>query len=96
MVKQGNPNNSPNGVPYFNEQFMNMVNILSLFMDIYNQELNQKDLSNSEVAQETINAVLKLQEENRELNKKIISQNEEIILLLKGDKNHVKSEKDLR
>lgn len=90
MMKQGNPNNLPNGVPYFNEQFMNMVNIMSLFVDMWNQDLNAKDLSNSEAAEKTINAILKFQEENRDLNKQIIEQNEIIIhqneMLLKGEK----------
>lgn len=66
---------------------MNAINIASLLIDLENQKFNSKDLSNSEAAKETINAIIQLQEENRKLSEKIIEQNAEIIELLKGRNN---------
>lgn len=60
---------------------MNAVNIASLLIDLENQKLNSQDLSNSEAAKQTIDAVIQLQKENRDLSKKIIEQNETIIRL---------------
>lgn len=65
----------------FSDQYMNAVNIASLLIDLENQKLNSQDLSNSEVAKQTIDAVVQLQKENRDLSKKIIEQNETLIRL---------------
>lgn len=65
----------------FSDQYMNAVNIASLLIDLENQKLNSQDLSNSEAAKQTIDAVIQLQKENRDLSKKIIEQNETIIRL---------------
>lgn len=65
----------------FSDQYMNAVNIASLLIDLENQKLNSQDLSNSEAAKQTIDAVVQLQKENRYLSKKIIEQNETIIRL---------------
>lgn len=65
----------------FSDQYMNAVNIASLLIDLENQKLNSQDLSNSEAAKQTIDAVVQLQKENRDLSKKIIEQNETLIRL---------------
>lgn len=65
----------------FSDQYMNAVNIASLLIDLENQKLNSQDLSNSEAAKQTIDAVIQLQKENRDLSKKIIEQNETLIRL---------------
>lgn len=83
-----------NNYPLFNlpDWYMNAINIASLLIDLENQKLNSQDLSNSEAAKQTVSAIIQLQEENRELSKKIIEQNEIIIrqneLLLKGQTNN--------
>lgn len=66
----------------FNDGFLDMVSVIGLAISIYNLMLNEKQLSNDDVAREVQINRGKLDEQNDKYLETIIKQNNKIISLL--------------
>lgn len=68
----------------FNNSFFDMMSVLSFAISIYNLILNEKQISNDELAKEVQTNRDKINEQNDKYLETIIEQNNQIINLLKG------------
>lgn len=68
----------------FNNSFLDMVSVLGFAISIYNLILNEKQISNDELAKEVQTNRDKINEQNDKYLETIIEQNNQIINLLKG------------
>lgn len=66
----------------FNDEFLDMMAVIGFAISIYNLMLNEKQLSNDDVAREVQINRGKLDEQNDKYLKTIIEQNNKIISLL--------------
>lgn len=71
----------------WNYDILNIISIASYLLSIQNLQLNQQDLSNSNLNEHLQEQDKILHEQNEKYLNKIIMQNEEILRLLKGGKN---------
>lgn len=71
----------------WNYDILNIISIASYLLSIQNLQLNQQDLSNSNLNEHLHEQDKILNEQNEKYLTKIIKQNEEILKLLKGGKN---------
>lgn len=69
-----------------NLDFLDTITLVSFILQIQNNDELHKQTSNDEVIENLHNDIMSLMIENRQLSKKIIEQNEEIIKLLKEGK----------
>lgn len=69
-----------------NLDFLDVITLASFIIQIQNNDELHKQASNDEVIENLHNDIASLMIENRQLSKKIIEQNEEIIRLLKENK----------
>lgn len=69
-----------------NLDFLDVITLVSFIIQIQNNDELHKQASNDEVIENLHNDIASLMIENRQLSKKIIEQNEEIIRLLKENK----------
>lgn len=72
--------NQENGL--FNDGFLDMISVIGFAISIYNLMLNEKQLSNDDVAREVQINRSKLDEQNDKYLETIIDQNNKIISLL--------------
>lgn len=70
----------------WNYDILNIISIASYLLSIQNLQLNQQDLSNSNLNEHLQKQDNILQEQNEKYLNKIIEQNEKIIKLLEGGK----------
>lgn len=68
----------------FNNSFLDMMSVLGFAISIYNLILNEKQISNDEVAKEVQTNRDKINEQNDKYLETIVEQNNQIINLLKG------------
>lgn len=68
----------------FNNSFLDMMSVLGFAISIYNLILNEKQISNDELAKEVQTNRDKINEQNDKYLETIIEQNDQIINLLKG------------
>ena len=68
----------------FNNSFLDMMSVLGFAISIYNLILNEKQISNDELAKEVQTNRDKINEQNDKYLETIIEQNNQIINLLKG------------
>ena len=68
----------------FNNSFLDMMSVLGFAISIYNLILNEKQISNDELAKEVQINRSKIDEQNDKYLETIIEQNDQIINLLKG------------
>lgn len=68
----------------FNNSFLDMMSVLGFAISIYNLMLNEKQISNDELASEVQTNRAKINEQNDKYLETIIEQNNQIINLLKG------------
>jgi len=73
-------NNQQSGL--FNDEFLDMMSVIGFAISIYNLMLNEKQLSNDDVAREVQINRGKLDEQNDKYLETIIEQNNKIINLL--------------
>lgn len=73
-------NNQQSGL--FNDEFLDMMSVISFAISIYNLMLNEQQLSNDDVAREVQINRGKLDEQNDKYLETIIEQNNKIISLL--------------
>ena len=73
-------NNQQSGL--FNDEFLDMMSVIGFAISIYNLMLNEKQLSNDDVAREVQINRSKLDEQNDKDLETIIEQNNKIISLL--------------
>lgn len=73
-------NNQQSGL--FNDEFLDMMSVIGFAISIYNLMLNEKQLSNDDVAREVQINRSKLDEQNDKYLETIIEQNNKIISLL--------------
>lgn len=66
----------------FNDDFLDMISVIGFAISIYNLMLNEKQLSNDDVAREVQINRGKLDEQNDKYLETIIDQNNKIISLL--------------
>ena len=66
----------------FNDEFLDMISVISFAISIYNLMLNEQQLSNDDVAREVQINRGKLDEQNDKYLETIIEQNKKIISLL--------------
>ena len=71
----------------FNDGFLDMMAVIGFAISIYNLMLNEKQLSNDDVAREVQLNRSKLDEQNDKYLETIIEQNNKIIKLLKGEES---------
>lgn len=69
-----------------NLDFLDAITLVSFILQVQNNDELHKQVSNDEVIENLHNDIMSLMIENRQLSKKIIEQNEEIIKLLKEGK----------
>lgn len=69
----------------WNYDILNIISIASYLLSIQNLQLNQQDLSNTNLNEHLQEQDKILHEQNEKYLTKIIQQNEEIITLLKGE-----------
>nr|DAM66331.1 MAG TPA: hypothetical protein [Caudoviricetes sp.] len=69
-----------------NLDFLDAITLVSFILQVQNNDEFHKQASNDEVIENLHNDIMSLMIENRQLSKKIIEQNEEIIKLLKEGK----------
>lgn len=69
----------------WNNDLLNSMSVASFLISIRNLQLNEKEISNSELEKHMQDQDKILQEQNEKYLKTIIEQNLEIINLLKGD-----------
>lgn len=69
----------------WNNDLLNSMSVASFLISIRNLQLNEKEISNSELENHMQDQDKILQEQNEKYLKTIIEQNLEIINLLKGD-----------
>ena len=69
----------------WNNDLLNLMSVASFLISIRNLQLNEKEISNSELEKHMQDQDKILQEQNEKYLKTIIEQNLEIINLLKGD-----------
>ena len=69
----------------WNNDLLNSISVASFLISIRNLQLNEKEISNSELEKHMQDQDKILQEQNEKYLKTIIEQNLEIINLLKGD-----------
>ena len=69
----------------WNNDLLNSMSVASFLINIRNLQLNEKEISNSELEKHMQDQDKILQEQNEKYLKTIIEQNLEIINLLKGD-----------
>lgn len=70
----------------FNDSFLDMMSVIGFAISIYNLMLNEKQLSNDDVAREVQINRSKLDEQNDKYLETIIEQNNKIISLLERRK----------
>lgn len=68
----------------FNNSFLDIMSVLGFAISIYNLILNEKQISNDELAKEVQTNRDKINEQNDKYLETIIEQNNQIINLLKG------------
>ena len=68
----------------FNNSFLYILSVLGFAISIYNLILNEKQISNDELAKEVQTNRDKINEQNDKYLETIIEQNDQIINLLKG------------
>lgn len=71
----------------WNYDILNIISIASYLLSIQNLQLNQQDLTNNKLNEHLQEQDKILHEQNEKYLSKIIQQNEELLNLLKGDKN---------
>lgn len=69
----------------FNDEFLDMMSIIGFAIGLYNLRLNEKSLSNDDLAKEIQTNRNKLDEQNDIYMKEILKNQYEIIRLLKGE-----------
>lgn len=69
-----------------NLDFLDAITLVSFILQVQNNDELHKQASNDEVIENLHNDIMSLMIENRQLSKKIIEQNKEIIKLLKEGK----------
>lgn len=69
----------------WNNDLLNSMSVASFLISIRNLQLNEKEISNSELEKHMQDQDKILQEQNEKYLKTIIEQNLEIINILKGD-----------
>ena len=74
--------NQQNGL--FNDSFLDMISIIGFAISIYNLKLNEKQISNDELAKEVQINRSKIDEQNDKYLETIVEQNNQIINLLRG------------
>lgn len=74
--------NQQNGL--FNDNFLDMISIIGFAISIYNLKLNEKQISNDELAKEVQINRSKIDEQNDKYLETIVEQNNKIINLLRG------------
>lgn len=72
----------------FSDSFLDMMSIIGFAISLYNLQLNEQSLSNDDIAKEVQKNRNKLDEQNDKYLETIIKQNEEILKLLKGEKEY--------
>lgn len=74
--------NQQNGL--FNDNFLDMMSVIGFAISIYNLILNEKQISNDELAKEVQTNRSKIDEQNDKYLETIVEQNNKIINLLRG------------
>lgn len=70
----------------WNNDIINIINIASFLLSVENLQLNKQDLTNSTLNKHLQEQDKILHEQNDKYLTKIVEQNEELLKLLKGDK----------
>lgn len=68
----------------FNDNFLDMMSVIGFAISIYNLILNEKQISNDELAKEVQTNRSKIDEQNDKYLETIVEQNNKIINLLRG------------
>lgn len=68
----------------FNDNFLDMMSVIGFAISIYNLILNEKQISNDELAKEVQTNRSKIDEQNDKYLETIVEQNNQIINLLRG------------